>query len=403
MKAAAGGLLLVAAALYVVTLRVPGGGGGGWGFLRAGSEAGMVGGLADWFAVTALFRRPLGLRIPHTAIIPTRKDDIGRSLEEFVGSNFLSEAVVRARVADAHVPLRLGDWLADPAHAGRVADEAAVAAAAALRVLRDEDLSAVLGQAALRQVTAVSPGPWLGAVLGPLVTDGVHHRLVDVGAARLAAWLADDADRVVDVIARQAPGWAPAFLDRPVARRVHAELLRVAREVEADAGHRLRSTLDEFLLRLARDLQDDPATIARLDDLVAQVIGRDDVRGAFGAVLAGGRRLLVDLVEDPDGELRARVANWLVELGRRTAGGGAGGEALRGRLDTWLGDAVAYVVTHYRSELTTVISETVARWDGKETARRLELQVGRDLQFIRVNGTLVGALAGLVIHALTQL
>jgi uncharacterized membrane-anchored protein YjiN (DUF445 family) len=264
-------------------------------------------------------------------------------------------------------------------------------------VLRDDDVRGVLGQAVLGRITSVSPGPWLGRLVQPLVTDGVHHRLVDVGASRLAAWLEEDSERVIDVIARQAPVWAPAFLDRPVARRLHAELLRIARDVEADPDHRLRRTLDEFLLRLAGELQHDPATIERLDLLVAQVLGRTEVRGAFGEALSAARRLLVELVEAPDGELRARLVDWLRGWGERAAADGP----LQERLTGWLGDAVAYAVTHYRSELTTVISETVGRWDGKETARRVELQVGRDLQFIRVNGTVVGALAGLVIHALS--
>ncbi|HEX7354133.1 MAG TPA: DUF445 domain-containing protein [Mycobacteriales bacterium] len=399
MKAGATALLLVAAALYVLTLEVHGGSRGAWGYLRAASEAGMVGGLADWFAVTALFRRPLGLPIPHTAIIPTRKDDIGRSLEDFVGTNFLSEAVVRERVASAGAPARLGGWLADPAHAARVADETAVAVAAALRVLRDEDVQAVLGRAALSRLTAVSLGPWTGQLAEPLLADGVHHRLVDVAVSRLAAWLRQDAEHVVDVIARQAPGWAPGFLDRPVARRVHAELLRVAEDVASDPDHRLRHTLDDFLLRLARDLQEDPATIARLDALVASVSAREDVHAAVGEAVAGARRLLVELVENPGGELRGRVARALADLGVRLQQD----RTLRSKLDAWLADAAAYVVTHYRSELTTVIGDTVGRWDGRETARRVELQVGRDLQFIRVNGTLVGALAGIVIHALSAL
>jgi uncharacterized membrane-anchored protein YjiN (DUF445 family) len=397
MKSGATGLLVVAAGLYVLTLEVHGGGSEAWAYLRAASEAGMVGGLADWFAVTALFRRPLGLPIPHTAIIPTRKDDIGRSLEEFVGTNFLSENVVRDRVAAAHVPHRLGVWLADPAHAGRVADETAVAAAGALRVLRDDDVQAVLGRAALSRLSSVSVGPWLGQLAEPLVADGVHHRIVDVAVSRLAAWLRVDADHVVAVIARQAPDWAPGFLDRPVARRVHAELLRVAEDVAADPTHRLRRTFDDFLLRLAQDLQHDPATIARLDALVASVSSRADVHEAVADAVAAGRRMLLELIESPDGELRGRMTAALVDLGDRLQQDGA----LQGKLDGWLGDAVAYAVTHYRDELTTVISDTIGRWDGPETARRVELQVGRDLQFIRVNGTLVGALAGVVIHALS--
>ena len=399
MKVGATALLVLAAAVYAATFQVAGGGAGAWGYVRAACEAAMVGGLADWFAVTALFRRPLGLPIPHTAIIPTRKDDLGRSLESFVGTNFLSEPVVRARVAAARASQRLGAWLSDPDHAARVTAEVAVATAGALRVLRDEDVQVVLGRAVLRRTTAVSPGPWLGRLAEPLLADGVHHRLVDVAAARLAAWLRDDADHVVEVIAQQAPGWAPGFLDRPIARRVHTELLRVAEQVDGDRDHPLRRTLDDFLLRLAGDLQHDSDTIARLDALVATASARPEMRAALADAVAAGRSLLLELVESPDGDLRHRVTAGLVELGERLQRE----ESLSRKLDGWLADAAAYVVTHYRDDLTTVITDTVARWDGPETARRVELQVGRDLQFIRVNGTVVGALAGLLIHALTVL
>ena len=396
MKSTASALLVVAAVVYLLARRAEEGGAAGWvGFVRAAAEAGMVGGLADWFAVTALFRRPLGLPIPHTAIIPTRKDALGRSLSDFVGANFLSEQVVRERLRQAEVTRRLGRWLAEPAHAERVTAELAAVLRGAVGVLRDEDVRAVLEPAVLRRLAELPVGPTLGKLLAEVVAGGAHHRLVDLVVTATEDWLRANRDTVLDVVMKQAPGWSPEFLDRQVASRVHAELLRVAGEVRADREHAMRAALDRLLARLADDLRHDPTTIARASAVLGALLEREEVRRAFGDVIAAGRRLLLEMVDDPTGELRTRLAAGLADLGRRLDTDAE----LRSRVDRWVADAAGYVVTHYRDELTRTITDTVERWDGVETARKVELQVGRDLQFIRINGTVVGALAGVAIHA----
>ena len=395
MKTNATGLLLVAAVVYVLTYRI---GDDGWaGYLRAAAEAGMVGGLADWFAVTALFRRPLGLPIPHTAIIPTRKDTLGRSLSDFVGANFLSEQVIRDRLRQAEVGARLGHWLAAGEHAARVTAELATLARGAVAVLRDEDVQAVLEPVIRRRLAALPVGPTLGRLLGEIVADGAHHGLVDLVAAAADDWLRANRDTVVEVVARQAPAWSPEFVDRRVAARVYAELLRVSGEVRADPEHPVRITLDRLLARFADDLRHDPGTIAKASHVLAALLDEPEVRRAFGDVVAASRRLLLELIDDPASELRGRITAGLAALGRRLAAD----PELRSKVDGWVSDAAAYLVTHYRDELTRTITDTVARWDGAETARKIELQVGRDLQFIRINGTVVGALAGVAIHAVT--
>lgn len=397
MKLQAAALLVVAAGAYAATFAADGGGKGWLGFLRAAAEAGMVGGVADWFAVTALFRRPLGLPIPHTAIIPTRKDAIGRSLQAFIAGNFLSEAVVRERVAAAALPQRVGGWLADPAHARRVADEGATLLAAVVRRLRDEDIEAVLGQAAKRRLSGITVAPWLGRSLRPLVADGAHHGLVDVAVDRLIDWLQSSRDPVVEVIARQAPQWSPRFLDVRIASRAEAEVERVLTEIAADPAHPVRVALDEFLLHLADNLVDDPSTQKRFEALLASLLDRPEVTAAFGDLVGAAKRLLVELVEDADGDLRPRIAQAVMGFGRRLQTDAT----LQVRLDRAAGDAAGYIASHYGAELAAVIGDTIERWDPADTARRIELQVGRDLQFIRVNGTVVGALVGVVIHAVS--
>jgi uncharacterized membrane-anchored protein YjiN (DUF445 family) len=393
-KALATGLLLVAAVVYAVTLAT---GSDGW--VRAGAEAALVGGLADWFAVTALFRRPLGLPIPHTAIIPTRKDQLGQGLSDFVGTQFLNAEVVGERLATAQVPARVGTWLAVPANAERVAAELATAVAGVIGVLREDEVRAAIASALEGRLEQTRVGPVLGGVLGPVVADGAHHGLVDVVATRVHAWLRDNREQVERVVADQAPDWSPRFVDRKVAAKVYDEVLRVAANVDLDPRHPLRGTLDGFLARLARDLRDDAETGERTDAFVRRMAARPEVRDALHDLVSSGRRLLLDLVEDPSSDLRRRAVLELQRLGERV---GTDPE-LRARLDGYLLRAVLHVVEGYRDELTRVITDTVERWDGPETARRIELQVGRDLQYIRLNGTVVGALAGLAIHAVSTL
>jgi uncharacterized membrane-anchored protein YjiN (DUF445 family) len=400
MKTGATALLVVAAVVYVIARRAEESGAGEWaGYLRAAAEAGMVGGLADWFAVTALFRRPLGLPIPHTAIIPTRKDALGRNLSDFVGTNFLSEQVIRERLAQADVPRRVGGWLAGPGNAERVTAELARALRGAVDVLRDEDVRAVLEPVVLRRLAALPVGPTLGRLLAQVVADRAHHRLVDLVVTAVDDWLVANRDHVMDLVAAQAPVWSPEFVDRRVAGRIHAELTRITGEVRADPEHEVRQALDRLLARFAEDLRHDPATVERASGVLTALLEQAEVRRAFGDVISAGRRMLLEMVDDPDGELRTRLARALADLGRKLDTD----DALRARVDGWVADAAGYVVTHYRDELTRTITDTVERWDGVETARKVELAVGRDLQFIRINGTVVGALAGIVIHTAGQL
>lgn len=400
MKLAASSFLVAAAAIYLLAVRAEHDGAGPWaGYVQAAAEAGMVGGLADWFAVTALFRRPLRLPIPHTALIPTRKEALGRSLADFVGAHFLAADVVRERIANSDIPRRVGEWLAQPHNAERVAGELAVGVRAGVGVLRDDDVRAALEEAVLTRLAAAPVAPSLGRLLGEIVADGAHHGLVDLSVRELREWLGANRYTVIAAVTAQAPGWSPAFLDDRVATKVYTEVLRVVRDVESQAGHPFRQSLDEFLARLATDLRDDPATIERTEAAKRTLLNRPDVRDAFGDLLSAGRRLLLELIDDPDSKLRGQVTEALAGLGEQLRADGP----LAAKVESWLSDAASYVVTNYREELTALITDTVDRWDARDASRRIELHVGRDLQYIRINGTVVGALAGLLIYATTQL
>ncbi len=241
MKITATGLLVFVALVYVLAKWAQHSGAGAWaGYVAAAAEAGMVGALADWFAVTALFRHPLGLPIPHTAIIPNKKDQLGASLGDFVGENFLSADVVRGRLHAVGIGGRLGTWLAQPAHADRVTAELATALRGALTVLRDSDVQAVVGEAITRRADAQEIAPGIGKMLEKIVADGGHRRVVDLVCVRAHDWLVEHADSVMDAVQGGAPGWTPRFVDKKVGDRVYKELLRFVTEMRDMPEHPAR-------------------------------------------------------------------------------------------------------------------------------------------------------------------
>jgi uncharacterized membrane-anchored protein YjiN (DUF445 family) len=369
------------------------------GYVKAAAEAGMVGALADWFAVTALFRHPLGIRIPHTAIIPTRKDALGDSLGEFVGTNFLSEQVVRERLRRVGVAGRLGGWLAQPANADRVTAELATVVRGVVAVLRDEDVQAVMEQAVVRRVVAVPWGPPLGRVLAGVFADGAHHKLVDLVCDRAYEWVKSNHTSVLRVVSDRAPSWSPKFVDSMVADKVYGEVLSFAWLVKTDPNHPMRLAVDKFLAEFAEDLQHDETTMRRAEVIKEQVLDHREVQNVIGSAWSTAKAMLLDAAEDPSSELRKRVREGLLSLGKRLTDD----DVMREKVDSWVEGAAAHVVLNYRDEITTLITDTVQRWDAEETSRKIELQVGRDLQFIRINGTVVGALAGLLIYTVAQL
>lgn len=399
MKLTATGLLLFVAVVYVLAKWADNSGAGAWAaYVAAASEAGMVGALADWFAVTALFRHPLGLPIPHTAIIPTKKDQLGVSLGEFVGENFLSEDVVRQRLRAVGIGSRLGAWLADPEHADRVTAELSAALRGALTVLRDSDVQAVVGEAITRRADAQEIAPGIGKMLEKVVADGGHRRVVDLVVTRAHDWLVWHDTEIMDAVQGGAPGWTPRFVDRKVGERVYKELLRFVTEMRDMPSHPARGALDRFLSDFASDLQSDTDTRARVERLKGEVLGRGEVQDLIASAWTAVRSMIVAAAEDERSELRLRVRASLLSLGARMAVD----PKVQGKVDGWVEGAAVYVVSTYRKEITSLITDTVAGWDAEHTTRKIEAHIGRDLQFIRINGTVVGSLAGLLIFTLSR-
>ncbi|MBT1003360.1 DUF445 family protein [Paenarthrobacter sp. DKR-5] len=368
-------------------------------YVRAASEGGMVGALADWFAVTALFRHPLGVPIPHTAIIPRRKDAIGVSLSQFVEQNFLSEEVVREKLASVDAAQKAGGWLARPENARRVATEGAAAIRGAFAVLRDDDVQDVIEAMVRKHLLGPPWGPPVGRMAARLFADGHHHKLVDLLVDRAAEWVDTNHTVVAGLVSERSPSWVPNFVDDLVGDKVYLELRKFIRAVQADQDHQVRRSLDKYLTELAEDLQHDPEMIARAESIKAQVLDDPRVRELAARTWESVKAALLEAVDDGNSPLRIQFTAAVRDFGTRLAED----PDLAAKANAWLADAAGYAVRTYRSDIASVISDTVERWDAEETSRKIELQVGRDLQFIRINGTVVGSLAGLLIFAVARL
>jgi uncharacterized membrane-anchored protein YjiN (DUF445 family) len=401
MKMVALGFLVGATAIFLGCRWAQSGGGAAtWvGYLGAAGEAGMVGALADWFAVTALFTHPLGIPIPHTAIIKRKKDQLGESLGTFVRENFLSPEVVGTKLRDAEIPSRLGKWLSDTAHAERVAAESATVLRVLVELLRDEDVQLVIDRMLVRRIAEPQWGPPVGRVLSTLLGENRQEALIQLLADRAFQWSLNAGEVIQRVIERDSPTWSPRFIDQLVGDRIHRELMDFTDKVRRNPEHELRRSATKFLFEFADDLQNDDATIARAEAVKDQLMSREEVTNAAATAWKTLKRLVLEGVDDPSSALRTRIADAVVRIGESLRDDAE----LRDKVDNWIVRGAEHLVAQYGVEITAIITDTIERWDAEEASRRIELHVGRDLQFIRINGTVVGSLAGLVIYAIAQL
>ena len=400
MKAVALGFLVAATLVFLACRWAQAQGGPPWlGYAAAAAEAGMVGALADWFAVTALFRHPLGLKIPHTAIIKRKKDQLGEGLGNFVRENFLSAQVVETKLRDAEVASRLGKWLSEPVHAARVADEAATVLRVGVELLNDEDIQQVIDKTIVKRLAEPQWGPPVGRVLGQLLAENRQEALIQLLCDRAFEWALNAGPTIERVVLRDSPTWSPKFVDHLVGDRIHRELMDFTDKVRRDPNHELRQSATRFLFEFAHDLQNDAPTIARAEAVKEQLMERDEVTRAAETAWKTLKRLVLDGVDDPSSALRSRIAGSVMQIGESLRDDAE----LRDKVDNWIVRGAQHLVTRYGSEATTIITDTIERWDAEEASRRIELHVGRDLQFIRINGTVVGALAGLVIYTVAQI
>ncbi|WP_435494374.1 DUF445 domain-containing protein [Variovorax sp. RB3P1] len=404
MKRVALGLLCGAALLYAVAsvlhAQHP-----AWGYVAAFAEAAMVGAIADWFAVVALFRHPLGLKIPHTAIIPSNKDRIGAKLAGFICDNFLSTAQVLGKVRQFDAAGRIADWLARPASGEKLGEWGMAAARYGLTAFDDERVRAFMGRAAAAGLEKIDLSRLTGQALDALTAGGRHQALLDDVLQQVAGLLEGDElqAHITEAIAREIKTLRYVGLDQVAAklatRKIVAAVAHTLSELAAEPEHPMRKRFDHFVDDFVVRLKLDPEFQRRGEQIRAELIAHpalgDYLHGLWGELLAW----LHDDLGRHDSTISQRIASMAGALGVRLQGD----EAIRRWINEQIEAAAPLAIERYREDIRRYIEERVGEWNAQEMTVELERHIGRDLQFIRINGTLVGGLVGLLIHTVTQL
>ena len=397
MQRVATGLLVLSTAVFLVTLafehRWP------WlAYVRATAEAAMIGGLADWFAVTALFRHPMGIPIPHTAIIPSRKDRVGRSLGAFVQRNFLTREVIAGKLRSARVAERLARWLADPANSAFIARRAAHGLASGVQLLKDDDVQDLIDRSVERRIAKTEVAPLLGRILAVVTENGRHQEVLDGAIRLLARVVSDNHDTIRERIERESPWWVPGAVDDKIHEKIVGGIERTLREVRDDPEHQLRKRFDGMVEEFVEKLQHSPDVQARAEELKREMLNAEVIRRFSGSLWRDAKESLTRYAERDDSFSPGTIEKALTRLGEAVLAD----PELLAKVDDAVVDVAIWVVDRYQDEVSALISQTVESWDAEATSRRIELAVGRDLQFVRINGTLVGGLAGLALYTLTR-
>jgi uncharacterized membrane-anchored protein YjiN (DUF445 family) len=388
--------LLGAVTVLFVAVTVAGVHGTLLGYVQAGAEASMVGGVADWFAVTALFRRPLGLPIPHTALIVERKDQFAVTLGQFVQENFLNADVLAERIRSARLVARLAAWLADQANAARFAGHAADLVVTVAEALRDEDVQRVLTAELTRVVDAVEVAPLAGRALRVIVAGGQHAELFNAVVSGADRYLADHAAELRELFESEAPRWIPDAVYRRLFDRLFSRLRQRLAAMAADPHDETRRQFEKWIAGLPDRLETDPELRERGERLKREVLGSAGLRDWSSSLWQQAKGVLRTQAADPDSELRRRLADVLGATGRRLGSDGP----LADGLERMVESGARALAAQFHDELADLVTATIERWDAAETSTQLELLLGRDLQYIRINGTVVGAGVGLALHAI---
>ncbi len=397
MKHKATGLLALAAAILVVALileaRYP------WlGYVRATAEASVVGGLADWFAVTALFRHPLGIPIPHTAIIGKQKDRIGRIIGNFVQQHFLAREAVVTKLREAGIVERAARWISTPENGQRVASQLASGLARTLEALPDEQIKELIQQGAVDRLRATRVAPVLGKTLALVVAGDRHQELLNQSLRLAAQAVGENSELIRQKVRAASPWWVPRPVDERIYRRIVSAIETLLQEITVDPAHPVRERFDAAIRDFVERLQHSPEAGARAEALKDEWLSEDTVAELTAWVWDATRKAVTGYAERGEGAEPGPLARGLSTFGATLLAH----PSQLAKLEDFVVELIAEVLERHRADVADHIARTVARWDAEETSRRMELAVGRDLQFVRINGTLVGGLVGLLLYSVPR-
>lgn len=386
-------LLGLMAALFAFTLHRP----EVWaGWVNAFSEAGMIGALADWFAVVALFRHPLGIPIPHTAIVPRRKDDIGDTMARFVADHFLHPDVVRAKLESVNLAAAAAGWLQSQGGRERVVDLAATLLQQSLKALHEERVREFIARLGSRQLVDVNPAPLLGRALDWLIQDGRHQKILTQALQFAVVVLHDNRETIRGNVQRESPWWLPGFIDDRIVKEMLDRIETLLLEMSLDQEHEMRMDFNNRLEKWAEALKHSPEMARWGAGLRQNLFENEDLQNYLYALWTDLADGLERDLSKPDSGIREQLDSWVGGWADEVAGD----EEIQVWLNGWLVETAIGVVDRNRHSISSLISDTVKGWNAEDTSYRVELAIGSDLQYIRINGTLVGGLVGLAIHAI---
>lgn len=393
MKRRATGLLGLAAIVFVAA---------NWfepqyawlGYVRATAEASLVGGLADWFAVTALFRHPLGIPIPHTAIIGRQKDRIGKIIGNFVQNHFLARDAVGNKLRNMRIAERAAEWLSHPENAQRIAAQLASGVAKTLEALPDDKIRELIQQGAKDRIHATRVAPVLGRTLALVVAGDRHHELLNQAINVAAQAVQDNREVIRQRVKATSPWWLPGVVDEKIYHRIINATEQLLKDISADPNHPVRASFDQKLKQLVDRLQHSPETSAKAEALKDEWLSDEAVDELSSWVWDTTRKAVAGYATSANGSEPGPLARGVSAFGKTLLDN----QELLTQIETAGIDLLGTAIEQHRHEVADLIAQTVAGWDPEATSKRLELAVGRDLQYVRINGTLVGGLVGLLIY-----
>ena len=398
MKRLASGLFLLVTIIYITAsvfsdlhAAIP--------YVQATSEAAMVGALADWFAVTALFRYPMGIKIPHTAIIPNRKNSIADQFGIFVQQNFLSDEIITEKIRTMDPSRRIATWIIEPQNSVAVAEQITDGIAGIVKVMNDKDIQAMIEDKLESKIRATSFAPLIGDILTFLTSGRRQQAAFDAGVNIALSVLEDSDDQLREKIQQETPWWFPNSLDKAVYQKIIKSTSKALYEMQVDIFHPMRVRLvqmsNEFMEDLKHSEEIREKEIAIKEDLLQQVAVRDFT----GSLWQDIKQALLEQSESPDAELKKAIQDAVERFGQSILND----DKLAEKINGWAEDSARYLINNYGHEVANLITQTIEDWDPESTSERIEIQIGKDLQFIRINGTIVGGLAGLGIHSVSEL
>ncbi|HLF41990.1 MAG TPA: DUF445 domain-containing protein [Acidimicrobiia bacterium] len=369
------------------------------GWIRAASEAALIGGIADWFAVTALFRHPLGIPIPHTALIPKGKDEIGRGLAEFVQQNFLDPTNLRQWLTNAEITGRVAVWLDSSDHSALAARRSIETAATIAESIDDEQVASVVTQATLDWMRQTPVTPLISLVVDAWLKDGRTRESIEAALRGIEVLLVDNLPYFRESFARSAPWWVPSWAGGLIFERIIASFRILVDDMASDPRHLIRADIDQMLAKFADRLRNSADLAERIEESKLRILDSPELAAAVHSQW----QLLHESLERAAGKPSSELEQRLTELIQWWARRALEDAPLRRRIDGWIAQSAERLAHRWDDEVIGLIEATVAGWDPTEISHRLELQLGRDLQFVRINGTVVGGLVGIAIHALLLL